>query len=214
MNYYKITNENELHHGMQYQDGLNTDVLPFNPTGDCEPGGIYFASTDIFSFLDYGPWIRKVIVPEGETIYENSGYPKKYKTHSVFLEPRRKIDLDVIKELIDEGANIHSKNNYALQWASERGHLDVVKFLIEKGANIHVDNNFSLRSASCHGHLDVVKFLVEKGANIHAYNDCALSFAIQSNHLEIVKFLKEKSTIFSKLKHYLLKIKYIFNAIR
>jgi len=40
MNFYKILNEEETHHGLKYQTGLNEDPLPFNPNGDCEPGGI------------------------------------------------------------------------------------------------------------------------------------------------------------------------------
>jgi len=37
MDYYKFTNKKEKHNGLQYHDGLNIDVLPFNPKGDCEP---------------------------------------------------------------------------------------------------------------------------------------------------------------------------------
>lgn len=51
---------------MQYRDGLNEDVLPFNPNGDCEAGGIYFAREDILAFLDRKQWIREVTLPEGE----------------------------------------------------------------------------------------------------------------------------------------------------
>ena len=58
MNYYKILNKKENHYGLQYQTGLNEDILEFNPSGDCTSGGIYFTREDIFAFLDYGPFIR------------------------------------------------------------------------------------------------------------------------------------------------------------
>mgnify|MGYP003402889312 CR=1 FL=1 len=192
MNYYKITNEIELHQNMQYQDGLNIDVLPFNPKGDCESGGIYFSSIDVLAFLDYGPWIRRVIIPEGETVYENPDYPKKYKAHSVFLEPRRKIDFNIIKELIEEGANIYAGNSSAIKWAAKNGYLDVIKFLEAKGLYIHTCNDSALYFASEYGHLDVVKFLIEKGANIHALDDYAFRLASLNGHLDIVKFLFKK----------------------
>ena len=63
MKYYKLTNKEESHYRMQYRDGHNEDVLPFNPNGDCEAGGIYFAREDILAFLDRKQWIREVTLP-------------------------------------------------------------------------------------------------------------------------------------------------------
>lgn len=57
MNFYKILSEEEVQYGMKYHDGLNEDILPFNPTGSCMPGGIYFSREDILAFISYGPWI-------------------------------------------------------------------------------------------------------------------------------------------------------------
>ena len=159
MNFYKILNESENHNGLQYKTGLNIDSKPFNPSGDCEPGGIYFAREDIFAFLHYGPWIRKVTLPKDAKIYENPGEPKKWKADKVILGERRKIDLEVIKELVEEGANIHADNDFVLRWVAKKGHLDIVKYLVENGADIHVKNNYALRWAIENGHIDVVKYL-------------------------------------------------------
>ena len=105
MNYYKITNKNETHHGLKYKTGLNIDPKPWNPSGNCEEGGIYFSREDILFFLDYGPWIRKVTIPTNIPIYTNPGLPVKFKAHRVILGPRRKITAAVIKELLAEGAD-------------------------------------------------------------------------------------------------------------
>lgn len=57
--FYKITNETEIHHSFQYKDGLNIDILHFNPTSKCSAGGLYFADiNNIFNFLDFGIYIR------------------------------------------------------------------------------------------------------------------------------------------------------------
>jgi len=41
-NFYKITNEKEYHYNFQYKDGLNEDTIKFNPSGECNIGGLYF----------------------------------------------------------------------------------------------------------------------------------------------------------------------------
>jgi len=51
-------------------------------------------------------------------------------------------DLDKVKELVSDGADITANNNYAVQLASNNGHLDVVKYLVSLGADITVDDNF------------------------------------------------------------------------
>jgi len=107
--YYKITNEKEIHNDLQYHTGLITDPLSFNPSGDCLEGGIYFASKDIFAFIGCGPWIRGVILPEGEEIYTNPGTPVKYKAHVVILDERRLVTLKVIKELEERIVALENK---------------------------------------------------------------------------------------------------------
>ena len=47
------------------------------------------------------------------------------------------------------------------------GHLEVVRFLVEQGADIQADNNCAVRWASDNGHLEIVKFLVEQGAQLN-----------------------------------------------
>jgi len=189
MKYYKILNKDENHHNLQYKTGLNVDPIPFNPRGNCKPGGIYFSREDILAYLGYGCWIREVTLPENEEIYEETGNPKKFKAHSVILGERREINLEVIKELVNEGVNVHVNNDCALRFASENGHVEIVKFLVSKGANVNACNDYPLQSAANNGHLEIVKFLVSEGANVHSGNYCALRFASENGHLEIVKFL-------------------------
>ena len=57
--------------------------------------------------------------------------------------------------------------NYQLLVASKEGDLHTVKYLINNKADIHYDNEFAIQMACQHGHLKVAKYLYGKGANIH-----------------------------------------------
>jgi ankyrin repeat protein len=46
--------------------------------------------------------------------------------------------------------------NEAIRSASLFGHLEIVKYLIEKGADFRADDNYSIRWASLCGRLEVV----------------------------------------------------------
>ena len=165
MKFYKITNKEEKHYEMQYKTGLNTDIIKFNPSGDCETGGIYFSREHILAFLEYGCWIREVVIPDGMEIYRNPGDPIKWKAHQVILKKRYKITAKKIEQLILEGADVHANNDCALRWASENGHLDVVKVLLKNGADVHIKDDCALRWASRYGYLDVVKVLQDHMKN-------------------------------------------------
>ena len=107
--------------------------------------------------------------------------------------------LEVVKYLVEKGADIHADIEAALVLASRYGHLDIVKYLVEKGANIHAGNDWALIWSSRFGHLEVVKFLVEHAANIHANDDEALIFASRYGHLDVVKYLIENGADWTKL---------------
>lgn len=46
-----------------------------------------------------------------------------------------------------------------LNWASENGYIEIVKLLLNEGADVHADNDTALRWASENGHSEVVKVL-------------------------------------------------------
>jgi hypothetical protein len=193
MKFWKITNDLENHHGMQYHDGLNEDILEFNPHGNCRPGGIYFASKDILAFLSYGPWIREVTLPESEEVYTNPGTPVKYKAHRVILGERKKWnDPEVFKDLLkEEGVDPSDRDNLAIRWAAENGHLEVVKVLLEdKRIDPSARDNYAIRCAAENGHLKVVKLLLkDKRVDPSASDNYAICWAAEKGHLEFVKLL-------------------------
>ena len=101
-NFYKVTNKEEIHYGLQYKTGLNIDPVEFNPNGECKAGGIYFTDEKhIHIFLDYGPNIRKVTIPDNARVYIEKS---KYKADRIILSSRisrtelEKIYLEAVKQ--------------------------------------------------------------------------------------------------------------------
>jgi len=187
MNYYKILNEKEYHHGLQYKFGLNIDPIKFNPSGDCSPGGIYFSREDTLAFLNCGPWIRKVTIPEDAQVYEDPGKPRKWKADRVILGKKEKITAKVIKRLIDEGADPKTCNSGPLDWAARNGYFEIVKVLLPY-SDPKANYSRPLRSAVINNHLKIVKFLLPY-SDPGALDSYALIESILNNNIKIVKIL-------------------------
>ena len=70
--YYKILNSKWNHHEFQYKLGLNIDTIPFNPTGSCQSGGLYYTDEKhIVKFFEYGCDIAEVEIPEDANVYKD-----------------------------------------------------------------------------------------------------------------------------------------------
>ena len=85
--YWKITNESEIHKGMEYKTGLNTDILPFNndESKSCVKGGLYFTDLEnISKFFGYGVWARPITIPENEVVIKDPENDK-WRTHSFVM---------------------------------------------------------------------------------------------------------------------------------
>jgi len=160
MKYYKILNEKEKHFGLQYKTGLNKDPNPFNPSGCCQSGGMYFSSNHILDFFCMGPWIREVTLCKDSNIYKDPDpNSEKWKTDKFVLGERKRIGEKLIFDLIQEGAYVSETNIFDF---ARKGYIKLVKYSISKIR----DYNVVFDSLS-----DICKF---------AYND---------NHIKIVEFL-------------------------
>jgi ankyrin repeat protein len=68
----------------------------------------------------------------------------------------------MVQCLLEHGANALAK--HALFSACKNGHLEVVKWLVEYGADVKGQDGDVLRVAWENGYFDIVKYLLQKGA--------------------------------------------------
>ena len=96
--FIKLTNVSENHNGYQFRTGLNIDSLKFNPSGECQPGGIYFCLLeDLSLWLNYGGqqmfYVRFVTIASDAQVWIEIN---KFKADRLILSDRVKIgDLKV-----------------------------------------------------------------------------------------------------------------------
>ena len=187
--YYKITNKEECHYGMEYKNGLNIDILPFDPTGPCCPGGIYFADKEnICKFLNYGCFIREVVIPGDALIYHENN---KSKADKVILKERRDLSkVETWQWMIEEGIDIYIrdtvKDNKCLLYAMSNGHTAIVQFLINNGVNFC---NYDFLCCIEYGYTEIAKLLLDHGVDKISCKNSALCIASEYGYKEIVKLL-------------------------
>ena len=104
-------------------------------------------------------------------------------------------ELDIVKYLVSQGANVNAKNNCGeipLHSAAESNYIEMAKYLVSKGAYINTRNKYGttpLHGAA--GHLDIVKYLVSQGADINTRDsddETPLHDAAKNGNLETIKY--------------------------
>lgn len=86
--FYRITNELELHRGFQYQTGVNIDHLPFDSTGECIGGGLYFTELNKMAIWIESPssvYIRQVEIMDDSFVHIQRN---KFKADKFILRER------------------------------------------------------------------------------------------------------------------------------
>ena len=83
--------DSEVQFGHSYQDGLNIDSIPFNPSGQCNSGGLYFFIREYLQenpeFIKYSPQDithkRTITIPPEAKVYVEEG--AKCKADKIIL---------------------------------------------------------------------------------------------------------------------------------
>ncbi|KAI0201255.1 ankyrin repeat-containing domain protein [Astrocystis sublimbata] len=80
--------------------------------------------------------------------------------------------IDIVKMLLNAGANVNDPEGYAIQAAAAQGHYEVVEELIKQGADVNAltsNENFeegtALQGATEASQTDIVRLLLDSGAN-------------------------------------------------
>lgn len=107
--------------------------------------------------------------------------------------------LDLLKALVEVGANIEDRSNNwktPLNWAATWGHFPCVKYLVDVGANISsydAKGVTPLMAATQKGDVEIVKYLLDQGANPvvkNVFNGTALSIARIQNNTQLISLLE------------------------
>jgi ankyrin repeat protein len=111
-------------------------------------------------------------------------------------------DLEKVRRLVENGADINSKDQYgqtALMNAAHRGQVELVHLLIENGADLNITAKYNLSALMLSliaGHPDVSRLLIEAGADVNLRSNMnfysALHLAENAGYNEIVALLKQK----------------------
>ena len=88
----KFFTDSEIQFGHKYKEGLNIDSIPFNPSGQCSPGGLYFFIYEYLQknpeFIKYSPCYithkRVITIPPEANVYVEEG--AKCKADKIILE--------------------------------------------------------------------------------------------------------------------------------
>jgi len=84
--FIKFLNKDLIHNGFKYKLGENIDILPFNPTGKCSKGGLYFIKKNyLFDYIDMmndSEFIANVTLEPNESIYIED---RQYKSHKIII---------------------------------------------------------------------------------------------------------------------------------
>ncbi|MFA5924462.1 MAG: ankyrin repeat domain-containing protein [Methylococcaceae bacterium] len=102
---------------------------------------------------------------------------------------------EVVKLLLDNGANPNVANGKPFFNAVDQGSVEVVKLLLDKGADINTKDalgHTAISSAAGEGNTEMVKLLLDKGADPNSDNGNPIRWAVDKNFIEIVELLLDK----------------------
>jgi hypothetical protein len=177
--FVKLLNNELNHYGFQYNIGLNVDTIPFNPTGLCLSGGLYFTTIEyIEKYIKYGVNLAHIKLCDDAVFYcDPTGY--KWKTNKFIItkiEQTQKICELAIKNNALALRYIKEQTEELCKLAVQKigPALEYVKEQTEEICKLAIKNNVL-----------ALKFVKEQTEEI-------CKFAIENNVLAL-KFVKEQT---------------------
>lgn len=199
--YFKFTSCNEA--GVEakdsyiYKEGLNIIDGDLGSGKNVRTELFYIEPKNAFTALYVGArYLRQVHVPysDKELVTTSSQHRDHgYYANKIFLGKRFDLsDPMTFLYMIKCGANIHDRNDYAIQWACGEGLEQVVKYLLYLKSDITANHYHSVNLAFRFGHANILKLLlvnnnVEKYVKKHF--DKLFQYALDQGHNDIIKQL-------------------------
>ncbi|MBB5052697.1 ankyrin repeat protein [Afipia massiliensis] len=119
--------------------------------------------------------------------------PNREAGNAVLLWAAAHGQTQLVKLLLNRGADIHAMDDKALRLAALKGHTDTVRLLLDRGAEIHAVDDGALRwAAGGNRYTETVRLLLDQGADVHAQNEAALQWAASNGHAETVRLLQDR----------------------
>ena len=146
--------------------------------------------------------IVKLLIDSGANINVSDKNNDSLLNIIVRQSSSNKESIEIIRQLISNGADINSKNYEGntplhISMLTTPYNMDIIELLIKSGSNINAQNNSimtPLMFASIDGEADCMKLLLDMDANINIQNlwgATALYIAVQSRNIKSVKLLLE-----------------------
>ena len=87
---HKVIKRDDKHYLHTYFEGENVDKIPFNPTGTCKPGGMYFTDyLNVPLYVNYGKLIADVTLPDDAKVYVETN---KFKADKIIISNIRPLE--------------------------------------------------------------------------------------------------------------------------
>lgn len=139
---------------------------------------------------------EKIVIPSRNTL-EPSMTDSPLDTNKKLIYAVIKNDYDLVKKLLDFGADAKFKKSKALQYASQNSKIDtkIIKALINAGSDVSTRNNFVIDNAALRGNDEVVKMLLKAGAKPTWQT---FRNAIKSENIKMISYLSSEVDINEK----------------
>ena len=109
--FHKVLKNSLCHYDFTYNEGLNVDTQPFNPSSTCSKGGLYFCEEEHLHLylFSYGSICATVSIPDNALVYKED---TKYKANQLILHNIQPIselplwlDATVTKKIVQQNGD-------------------------------------------------------------------------------------------------------------